>query len=108
MSIIDEMRNKAESMQFDGSGLHGAAYLCELADTLESLNLLAVVPVGNRCLLRHADNGYMLADDGQIYQRGEHGEWWSMKDPFQYIVGVDMFVQPVRLVPLAELGKESE
>lgn len=57
---------------------------------------LRVVKVGNQCLLRHVTTDYVLADDGHIYQRDD-GDWWSLRDKFQFLVGKDMFVQPVRL-----------
>jgi len=111
MSIINEMRAEVDRMWKSGESTTLADKIDAWADTLERLNPLMKVPVGNLCLLRHVDGGHVLADDGHIYHRGEHGNWWSMKDPFKFLIGVDMFVQPVRLVPLvplAELGKESE
>lgn len=101
-NIIKEMRETSSTVFDLGPKFHAIAHAIQgFADRLEKSGALVPVPVGNRCLLRHAATDYVLADDGHIYQRDD-GNWWSLLDKFQFLVGEDIFVQPVRLTPIME------
>jgi len=107
MNLIEEMRNTVAVMRFAWPGETDltADAISDWADRLERSGALVPVPDGEACAAGDArGNHTFIMRGGDVFMSEPHLWDWVRIDGTYAELNDDIFVQPVRLAPIAEAG----